>query len=132
MIAMQEVNENYQNYGTDKTKTITDPETGETKTVTEPVEAGAILIENKTGKIISFVGGRDYNREQLNHATSALRSNGSTMKPLLVYAPAIELGTLSPGSILPDVPLRLNPASSKPWPSNYGGGYMALLQHDKH
>ena len=34
----------------------------------DPVEIGAILIENKTGKIISFVGGRDYNREQLNHA----------------------------------------------------------------
>ena len=32
------------------------------------------------------------------------------MKPLLVYAPAIELGTLSPGSVLPDVPLNLNPA----------------------
>ena len=49
------------------------------------------------------------------------------MKPLLVYAPAFELGTLSPGSILPDVPLKLNPASSKPWPSNYGGGYHGLV-----
>ena len=57
----------------------------------------------------------------------ALRSNGSTMKPLLVYAPAFELGTLSPGSILPDVPLKLNPASNKPWPSNYGGGYHGLV-----
>ena len=122
-----EVVENFQYYGRDKTKTITDPDTGETKIVTDPVETGAILIENKTGKIISFVGGRDYKREQLNHATMALRSNGSTMKPLLVYAPAFELGTLSPGSILPDVPLKLNPASSKPWPSNYGGGYHGLV-----
>ncbi len=119
--------EDFPYYGRDKTKTVTDPTTGETKTVRDPIESGAILIENKTGKIISFVGGRDYNREQLNHATSALRSNGSTMKPLLVYAPALELGTLSPGSILPDVPLRLNPASSKPWPSNYGGGYHGLV-----
>ena len=127
MIACKKLTENFPYYGRDKTKTITDPETGETKTVTDPVEAGAILIENKTGKIISFVGGRDYKREQTNHATMALRSNGSTMKPLLVYAPAIELGTLSPGSILPDVPLKLNPASSKPWPSNYGGGYHGLV-----
>ena len=64
-------------------KQVTDPETGETKSVPDPVETGAILIENKTGKIISFVGGRDYKREQLNHATDAYRSNGSTMKPLL-------------------------------------------------
>ena len=81
------------------------------KSVTDPVETGAILIENKTGKIISFVGGRDYKREQFNHATMRYRSNGSTMKPLLVYDPAIELGKLSPGSILPDVPLKLNPAN---------------------
>ena len=62
----------------------------------EPVEVGAMLIENKTGKIISFVGGRDHNKQQLNHATSAIRQNGSTMKPLLVYAPAIRLGKASP------------------------------------
>lgn len=124
---MQEVAQNFPYYGTDRQKTVTDPETGETRTEIEPVETGAILIENKTGKIISFVGGRDYNREQLNHATSSKRSNGSTMKPLLVYAPAMELGTIAPGSVLPDVPLRLNPASSRPWPQNYGGGYSGLL-----
>lgn len=124
---MQEVAVNFPYYGTDRQKTVTDPETGETKTEVEPVEVGAILIENKTGKIISFVGGRDYSREQLNHATSAKRSNGSTMKPLLVYGPAMELGSIAPGSVLPDVPLRLNPGSSRPWPQNYGGGYSGLL-----
>ena len=49
------------------------------------------------------------------------------MKPLLVYAPAIELGTLSPGSILPDVPLKLNPGSNKLWPSNFDGRYHGLM-----
>lgn len=124
---MQQAAQNFKYYGRDRQYTVTDPETGEAKTVNEPVELGAVLIENKTGKIISFVGGRDYKQEQLNHATSAKRSNGSTMKPLLVYAPAFELGTLAPGSILPDVPLYLNPASSRPWPSNYGGGYHGLV-----
>lgn len=125
--AMQKVKNEFQYYGSDIEVTETDPETGEKRTVKKPVQVGAILIENKTGKIISFVGGRDFNIEQLNHATSAKRSNGSTMKPLLAYAPAIELGSLAPGSILPDVPLRLNPASSRPWPSNYGGGYHGLV-----
>lgn len=124
---MNEAAKNYQYYGSDKSKTVTNPETGKTETIPIPVETGAILIENKTGKILSFVGGRDYNREQLNHATNAIRPNGSTMKPLLVYAPAMELGLLSPGSILPDVPLKLNPASSKPWPSNFDGRYHGLL-----
>ncbi len=124
---MQEVAQNFPYYGSDRYRTVTDPGTGESITEVEPVEVGAMLIENKTGKIISFVGGRDYNLEQLNHATSAKRSNGSTMKPLLVYAPAMELGTLAPGSVLPDVPMRLNPGSSRVWPQNYGGGYSGLL-----
>ncbi|GKU81589.1 transglycosylase domain-containing protein [Niallia sp. NCCP-28] len=124
---MQKIAKNFSLYGPSKTETVTNNETGKTETVAEPVETGAILIENKTGKIISFVGGRDHDREATNHATSAKRSNGSTMKPLLVYAPAIELNTLSPGSILPDLPLRLNPGSNKAWPTNYDMQYHGLV-----
>jgi penicillin-binding protein 1B len=125
--AMQQVKDNFQNYGPDKPQEITDPETGEKIIVNEPVEVGAILIENKTGKIISFVAGRDYGREQLNHATSAVRQNGSTMKPLLVYAPAFELGAAQPGTILPDVPLHLAPGINRPWPQNYDRRYSGLV-----
>lgn len=124
---MQKVKDEFEYYGSDIPIVEEDPETGEKVTVNKPVEVGAILIDNKTGRIISFVGGRDFNQQQLNHATSAERSNGSTMKPLLVYAPAIELGSLAPGTILPDLPLTLDPASDKPWPSNYGGGYSGLV-----
>lgn len=85
-----------------------------------PMQLGGILIENKTGKILSFVGGRDYEESQLNYATQAYRSNGSTMKPLLDYAPAMELGKLQPGSILMDSPLT----EVKDWnPKNYGGSH---------
>ena len=122
----QEVKNNYPNYGPDKDQEKQDPETGETIIVKEPVEVGAMLIENKTGKIISFVGGRDHNKQELNHATSAIRQNGSTMKPLLVYGPAIELGKASPGTPLPDVALRLEPSISRPWPNNYDRRYSGL------
>lgn len=125
---MQKVKDTYPYYGPDKSEEKVDPETGEKKSVMEPVEVGAMLIENKTGKIISFVGGRDYNKQNLNHATSAVRQNGSTMKPLLVYGPAIEMGKVSPGTPLPDVELHLNP--SKPntaWPLNYDKTYNGLV-----
>jgi penicillin-binding protein 1B len=125
--AMQKARDEYPYYGPDKPQLKQDPETGENITVSEPVEVGAILIENQTGKIISFVGGRDHKREQVNHATNSLRPNGSTMKPLLVYAPAIELGKAAPGSVLPDVPLRLNPANPEPWPSNYDKKFSGLV-----
>lgn len=66
-------------------------------------EVGAYLRENKTGAILGFVGGRDFQVEELNHATQAYRQNGSTMKPLLAYAPAIDIGALQPAHIVPDV-----------------------------
>ncbi|HWO75461.1 MAG TPA: transglycosylase domain-containing protein [Bacillus sp. (in: firmicutes)] len=120
---MQEVAKNFPYYGNDKPEE--DPETGEI--VMEPVETGAVLIENATGRIISFVGGRDHSREQTNHATDATRQNGSTMKPLLVYAPAFELGTLQPASIIPDVKLVLDDGTGKSYePKNYSKGYNGL------
>ena len=41
--------------------------------------------------------------EELNHATQAYRPNGSTMKPLLAYGPAIEYGVIGAGSPVVDV-----------------------------
>ncbi|GGE77317.1 transglycosylase domain-containing protein [Priestia taiwanensis] len=65
-------------------------------------ETGAIMIDNKTGAILSFVGGRDFNKSQINHATQEPQQNGSTMKPLLVYAPALENGSIHPGTKIED------------------------------
>ena len=123
---MQEIKDSYQYYGNDKPEKVKDPDTNEIIKVMEPVEVGAILIDNDTGAIISFVGGRDHDRKQLNHATKGVRSNGSTMKPLLVYGPAIEMGLFHPGSVIPDVPLKIQTVQG-PWePKNYGEGYHGL------
>ncbi|WHX39635.1 transglycosylase domain-containing protein [Mesobacillus sp. AQ2] len=123
---MQETAKNYPYYGSEKPQEVPDPDDPDKMMVVkEPVEIGATLIENKTGKIISFVGGRNFKREQTNHATRAPRQNGSTMKPLLVYAPAMELGKLHPGSVLPDVQVFLN-GKGKAWPNNYDMRYSGL------
>lgn len=92
----------------------------------EPEEVGAILLDNKTGAIVSFVGGRDHNRESTNHATQAHRQNGSTMKPILAYAPAIELGLLQPGYILADTPLYYKNEPEKEV-TNFGNDHLGLM-----
>ncbi len=115
---MQKVTKNFPYYQGTRPAEKTDPETGEKVIVNEPVDTGAILIENSTGKILSFVGGRDFEREQLNHATAAVRSNGSTMKPLLVYAPAMEYGVSFPAKTLINAPININGYK----PGNYAGG----------
>ena len=104
--AMQKVTDEFTLYGQTYKKKEKDPETGEEIEVDVPVQTGSIVIENNTGKILSFVGGRDHELEQLNHfnhATQAYRSNGSTMKPLLAYAPALEYGVIGAGSPVVDV-----------------------------
>ncbi|NGP44195.1 penicillin-binding protein [Bacillaceae bacterium SIJ1] len=123
---MQTVKNQFDLYGPDKQVSFKDPDSGETVTVSEPVEVGALLMENKTGRIISFVGGRDFQLEQLNHATSALRSNGSTMKPLLVFAPALELGFTQPGSLIADVEYNIKAGNDMWSPHNYGGRYHGM------
>ncbi len=79
---------------------------GNTETTDEGIyalQASTVLLNNETGLIEAIVGGRtspitDYN----NRATGLQRQNGSTMKPIAVYAPAIELKGLLPTTIVDD------------------------------
>lgn len=134
----QEIAKTYDNYGrskpvidpqTGEKVIVENPETGKKEVLMEPVQVGSILIENSTGKILSFVGGRDFEIEELNHATDGERPNGSTMKPLLVYAPAMEAGVVQPGSIIADTDTTFKyPGMPEPWnPGNYTGRNYGLV-----
>ncbi|MGY3703103.1 transglycosylase domain-containing protein [Vagococcus martis] len=70
------------------------------------LETGSVLMDNQTGRIYGFIGGRDYNQNQNNHAFQTRRSPGSTMKPILAYAPAIDNGIIGSESKLSDYPLK--------------------------
>lgn len=52
------------------------------------LNAALIAIRPKTGEIVAMVGGRDYQQNQFNRATDAMRQPGSVFKPF-VYAAAI-------------------------------------------
>lgn len=98
-----------------------DQNSGETKTQTEPAQNGAVLIENKTGRILGFVAGRDFEANQVDHAFSTHRSPGSSIKPILVYAPAIENNLIYPASIVPDTKISIAQGNGTFWqPTNYG------------
>ncbi|MGB6407074.1 MAG: transglycosylase domain-containing protein, partial [Planococcus donghaensis] len=101
-LAQEEAQKSYESFGTTALGKGYN-EVGEVIDKEYPVQLGSIMIENGTGRILSFVGGRNHEIEKLNHATSAYRSMGSTVKPLLVYAPAIELGQIGAGSPLVDI-----------------------------
>jgi len=124
----QKIKDEYNNYGYTKVRQEKNPETGKMEEIVEPVQVGAILIENKTGKILSFVGGRDHKIEEMNHATQAKRQNGSTMKPLLVYAPAMEMGLSAPGAVVADIPISV---SGKVFKNYSTGRYYGLVSSRK-
>lgn len=58
----------------------------------DSMQTGVTVTDPNNGNVIAMVGNRKVGQVQmaLNHATQTDRSNGSTMKPLLDYAPAIE------------------------------------------
>lgn len=117
---MNEIGKNFEHYGFTYTREVKDPHSGEFELKEDPVQVGAILIENSTGKILSFIGGRNHEHEALNHATQAYRQNGSSMKPLLVFAPAIEYGVIGAGSPVVDVKFNVRQPNGAMWsPSNY-------------
>lgn len=68
--------------------------------------AAALVIDNHTGEVLSYVGSPDYFLDaQLgrNDGVQALRQPGSTLKPF-VYQLALEKGVIRPNTILADVP----------------------------
>ncbi|WP_188388774.1 transglycosylase domain-containing protein [Priestia taiwanensis] len=62
-------------------------------------EGSFVLMDSKTGGIQAAIGGRNYENRGLNRVY-VKRQPGSTMKPPLVYAPALETGEYTPYSLL--------------------------------
>ena len=79
------------------------------------VEGAMTVIEPSTGAIQAMVGGRDYTTRGLNRAWQSPRPPGSTIKPLVVYGPAIEKGGYFPGTVLDDMPVSYNQGTGKAW-----------------
>lgn len=83
---------------------------------TPALQAAAVIIDYKTGQVKAMVGGRgEQPARSTNRAYYALRSVGSTTKPLTVYGPAIDTKAITAGTVLDDAGL---PASIQ---SKYGG-----------
>lgn len=89
-------------------------------------QAAAVVLDYRTGELKAVVGGRTAPtaRKTLNRATDMTMPVGSSIKPIAVYAPAIELGC-SPATIAYNMPVPIhgytNGDGKDYYPSNYGG-----------
>ena len=81
----------------------------DTKSV-QQLQSGIVIIDNSTGDIVAMAGGvgDDKGFDDWNRATDAKLQPGSSIKPLTIYAPAFELGVITPSSVITDLPIRYN------------------------
>lgn len=96
-------------------------ETGYEHYYVETVQSGIVVMENATGRVLGFVSGTDFENNQIDHAFRVHRSPGSTIKPLAVYAPAIQANVIAPSTIVADTAYIKEYEDGTIWmPTNYG------------
>ena len=92
---------------------------------TEQLQVGMTIVDPYTGYVVAMVGGagvKQYDRGW-NWATSA-RQCGSAIKPISVYAPALDDGTINGTSTIDDYPVMV--LNGSVYPKNANGRYMGL------
>ncbi len=89
-------------------------------------EVGNVLMDNNTGAVLGFVGGRNYQTNQNNHAFDTKRSPASTTKPLLAYGIAIDQGLMGSASILSNYPTKFSNGNPIMYVNSPGTGMMTL------
>ena len=84
------------------------------------MQSAITIIDNSTGDIAAIVGrvGEKTGNRWKNLATDAYRQPGSSLKPLSVYSPGLEMGVISPITVVDDYPYQV--LNGSPWPINSG------------
>ena len=95
------------------------------ETETEQLQVGMTVVDPYTGYVVAMVGGAGIKEvaRGWNWATSA-RQCGSAIKPISVYAPALDDGTINGASSIDDYPVMV--LNNTAYPKNANGRYMGL------
>lgn len=83
------------------------------------LQGAAVVVDNQSNNVIAIVGGRGTD-DLFNRGYLSYRQPGSTIKPLIDYAPAFDTGEFSPSS-------KINDTEIENGPSNSGGGYRGWI-----
>ncbi len=83
------------------------------------LQSAITIIDNETGHVVGLAGavGEKTGSRSWNRATRTVRPPGSAIKPLSVYGPALEMGRITPITIIEDSPYQGG------WPVNSYGEY---------
>ncbi len=89
----------------------------------QQLQSAIVVVDNETGDIVAMSGGVGEKEGSLtfNRAESSLPT-GSAIKPLSVYAPALEAGLITPATVYEDSSIY----EDSDWPQNSSRSYMGL------
>lgn len=96
----------------------------------QQLQSAMVIMNPYTGEVVAMAGGvgEKTGNLVLNRATDALRAPGSSFKPLAVYAPAIELGLITPSTLVNDAPREEVEMSQNQWyPNNSDFKYRGII-----
>jgi 1A family penicillin-binding protein len=83
-------------------------------------QSALIVIDTRSGGVAGVIGGREYTgRRCLNRAIQMRRQPGSAIKPVLVYAPALEKLSFTPSTLVLDEPVNYSGYA----PDNFNGKF---------
>ncbi|MBR2943543.1 MAG: PBP1A family penicillin-binding protein [Clostridia bacterium] len=90
-------------------------------------ESACVIIDPKTSDILAVIGGAGKKSANMifNRATSAKRPLGSVIKPLSVYAPALDTNKITPSMLVEDAPVKL--VNGINWPKNSPNVYRGIM-----
>ncbi|KZE67110.1 hypothetical protein AWM68_04430 [Fictibacillus phosphorivorans] len=81
------------------------------------VEGAAVVVDHASKQIVAMVGGKQVGLDEFNRAYQAKRQPGSAIKPLLAYAPYVDVFGAKPHSLLSAAKI----CEGNYCPNNYGG-----------
>jgi penicillin-binding protein 2 len=64
-----------------------------------PLQGSAVVADVETGRVMAWVGGRDFSKSQFDHISMARRENGALLQPLL-YGLAFDRLNLDPATMI--------------------------------
>ncbi len=84
----------------------------------QQLQSAIVVIDNSTGDIVAMAGGVGNDKVHFgqNRATKSKLQSGSSIKPLTIYAAGFQQGTISPATVIKDLPLDYSSGSA--WPRN--------------
>lgn len=83
----------------------------------QQLQSAIVVVDNESGDIVAMAGGVGDEKAHFgqNRATKSRLQSGSSIKPITIYAPGFEQGTITPATVIKDLPITYEDGA---WPRN--------------